>query len=176
LASDDNISTNHGGVAVISTPGIRLTQLDLGVQPVSFEMLYVRIASGASSCVAVLVYRPPAAAVASFFVELSDVLDRVITFADPLFVVGDVNIRLDRHGDPATRQFADLLDVRGVSCHVMSSTHDRGGIIDVVITRDDLPAPSVGVVDVGLSDHRMLLWRMAFGRSHPVYSPLTRRS
>ena len=75
----------------------------------SFVMLCVRIASGASSCVAVLVYRPPAAAVASFFVELSDVLDRVITFADPLFVVGDVNIRLDRHGDPATRQFADLV-------------------------------------------------------------------
>jgi hypothetical protein len=58
----------------------------------------------------------------------------------------------------------------------MSSTHYRGSIIDVVITRDDLPAPSINVVDVGLSDHRMLLWRTAFGRSHPVYTPVTRRS
>jgi hypothetical protein len=44
LASDvDTLSTNHGGLAVIGTPGIRLTQLHLDIRPGSFEMLCVRI-------------------------------------------------------------------------------------------------------------------------------------
>jgi hypothetical protein len=96
LASDvDTLSTNHGGLAAIGTPGICLTQLDLCIQPGSFEMFCVRITSGTTSFKAVLVYQPPAAAITSFFVELSDVLDRVITFANLLFVFGDVNVRLD---------------------------------------------------------------------------------
>ena len=76
-------------------------------------------ASRASCCVCVcvtsvssffvaVVYRT-GPVTSAFFTELSDVLDRVSTFNDPILVVGDVNIRLDRPDDSASRQFTDTL-------------------------------------------------------------------
>ena len=92
----------------------------------------------------------------SFFVELSDVLDHVATVVDPLYVVGDVNIRLDSPDDPSSRQLIDVLTSYGLSCRLSTPTHDLGGLLDIVAIRDDLSTPSVDVINVGLSDHRLL--------------------
>ena len=91
-----------------------------------------------------------------FFVELEDVLDRVVTFVDPLYIVGDINIHLERPDKPVSRQFVELLGAHGLACRVSLPTHDRGGMLDVVASREDLLAPMVDVVDIGLSDHRLL--------------------
>ena len=45
----DTTSTNHGGVAVVAVNGVRLSSLDIGVKPESFELLCVRVTSGSSS-------------------------------------------------------------------------------------------------------------------------------
>ena len=66
----------------------------------------VRIAFGSSSCIIVLVYCT-GLVTPTFFTELSNVLDRVVTYIDPVFLVGDVNIRLDRADDPASRLFTE---------------------------------------------------------------------
>jgi hypothetical protein len=177
---DDTLATNHGGVAVVAVPGIRLTKLDLGVKPDTFELLVTRVTSGSSSCVTVLIYRT-GPVTSAFFGELSDVLDRVATFVDPIYVVGDVNIRLDRVDDPLSRHFTDILTSHGLVCHVTTSTHQRGGLLDVVASRDDLPSPSVDVIDVkddvgdDLSDHRLLRWSAPLLRPRPVYSSVTSR-
>jgi len=173
---EDTLLTNHGGLAVVAGSGARLSQLDLGVQPSTVELLCARVVSGSSSCVAVVIYRPGSAAVTSaFFVELSDVLDRLATFVDPVFVVGDVNIHLEQADDPDARQFNDDLAARGLTNRVASATHDRGGALDVVATRDDLPPPLVDVLDVGLSDHRLLRWSAPLARETPVYTSATSR-
>jgi len=52
---------------------------------------------------------------ASFFTELADVLDRVSTFADPLVLAEDLNLRLERQQDPHTVEFNNLL--AGYSLH-----------------------------------------------------------
>jgi len=59
---------------------------------------------------------------------------------------------------------------------VRASTHDDGGLLDVVCTRDDLPQPAVDVIDNGLSDHRLLCWTSSLQRPSPVYVTTTRRS
>ena len=133
-------------------------------------MLCVRVISGTSSYVVAVIYRPGSIAVSTdFYNELADVLDHLATFAEPVSVVGDLNVRLDRVGDLAATQLVDVLTDRGLSNHVTTSTHDLGGMLDVVVTRDDLPAPSVDVVDIGLSDHRLLQWSVPMSRSPPVY-------
>jgi len=165
----DTLSTNHGGVAAVAVNGIRLTRLDVGISCTSCELLCVRVAAGASSCVAVVVYRT-GPVTSAFFNDLSDVLDRIVTYADPIYVVGDVNIRLDRPDDPVSRQFTDTLATHGLTCRVTTPTHDRGGLLDIVATRDDLPAPSVEVVDIGLSDHRLLQWTVSLVRPCPEYT------
>ena len=173
----DALTTNHGGVAAVAIPGIRLATIDIGVRPTTFEFLCIRVTSGSSSCVVGLVYRPGSEAVTStLFGEWSDVLDRLSTFVDPIFVVGDVNIHLERPTDPHTSEFNDILSAHGVACRVTGPTHNGGGLLDVVVSRDEMPIPDVAVVDVGLSDHCLLRWSAKLTRPPPVYTPSSVRS
>jgi hypothetical protein len=43
-------------------------------------------------------------------------------------------------------------------CHVTLPTHDMGGLLDVVITRADLQSLPVDVIEIAISDHRLLRW------------------
>jgi len=172
----DTMVTNHGGVAAIAVPGVRLSLLELGIKPKTFEFLCVRVSTGASSCIAAVLYRPGSVATSSsFFGELSDAVDRLATFVDPVYIVGDINIRLDRPADPATCQLIDVLHPRAFANCVTTATHDLGGMLDVVVVRDDLELPPVDVLDVGLSDHRLLRWSAPLTRPCPVYTPVTCR-
>jgi len=48
----------------------------------------------------VVIYRPGSEAVTTvFFDELSEILDRVAGYSDPIYIVGDLNVRLDRDDD-----------------------------------------------------------------------------
>ena len=107
---------------------------------------------------------------AAFFVDLADVLDRLATFVDPLFVVGDLNVHLERADDTTAAQLVDVLADHGLSCRVTAPTHDAGGLLDVVASRDDLSPPLVDVIDVGLSDHRLLRWSVPMRRPPTVYT------
>jgi len=103
------------------------------------------------------------------------VLDRIATFVEPVLLVGDVNIHLEAPTNANTAQFVDVLAAHGLASRVMSATHDLGGILDVVASRDDLPSPDVDVLDVGLSDHRLLRWSSSLTRPAPVYVTTTGR-
>jgi len=73
-----------------------------------------------------------------FYTELADVLDRLMTFIDLVYVVGDLNVRL-------AAKLIDLLADYDLSCRVDTPTHDHGGLLDIVASRNDLPPPSVDV-------------------------------
>ena len=103
--------------------------------------------SGSSSSVVVVVYRSGSTAVtATFFAELAELLDRLMTFTDPIVLASDNNIRLKRTTDPNVVEFVELLSSYGLVQHVEGATHD------VVCRRDDLPSPPVR----SPSDHRRL--------------------
>lgn len=173
----DTLKTNHGGIVVAATSGVRLSVVDLGVKPSTFELLCVRVVSGASSFIAATIYRPGSVAIsASFFAEISDVLDRLATFVEPVLLTGDVNIRLERSTDSETSQFIDMLAACGLAHCPTSATHNLGGSLDVVALRTDMLPLQVDVIDVDLSDHRLLRWMMPLVRPSPVYSSTTRRS
>jgi len=170
------MTTNHGSIAGIAVPGDRLMSLDIGVKPEMFEFMCVRVVSGSSSCIVAIIYRPGSSANSkTFFDDFANVLDRLSTFVDPIFFLGDVNIRLDGPTDPFTRGFNDVLEAHGLQNSVTGSTHDLVGLLDVVVTPDDLTRPSVEVLDVGLSDHRLLLWQTSLARPCPVYNSVTSR-
>jgi len=68
-------------------------------------------------------------------------------------------IRLDRPDDPYSAQFHLLADCYGLTLHHTDATHQFGGTLDAVITREDACRPdNILVVDVGLSDHYLLRW------------------
>jgi len=116
--SEMSLSINHGGVAIVAAAGVRMSAIDVGLQPTTFECVAARVTSSSSpqSVVVVVVYRPGSSTVtATFFSELTDLLDRLLTYVDPVLLAGDVNIRLERVTDPDAVEFNSLLAGYGLS-------------------------------------------------------------
>ena len=55
-------------------------------------------------------------------------------------------------------------------------THDQNGILDVIITRTDLPPQIIKVTDICLSDHRLVQWSLELDTTTPVYETISRRA
>ena len=111
-----------------------------------------------------------------FFDEFAGVLNCLSTYSEPSVLSGSVNIDMKLTQEPSIVEFNNLLTCRGLVQRVDGITHDAGGTIDIVCTRDDLPAPSVDIVDICISDHRLLSWNMQLNRPPSVYSTVTRRT
>jgi hypothetical protein len=123
-----------------------------------------------------LIYRPGSIAVSDeFFIELSSLLDDLATLAEPVFITGDLNIRLDRPDDVNARKLSALFESYDFTCRVNAPTHNGGRLLDVVATRNDLAIPEVDVIDVGFSDHRLVRWTSELMKPAPVYTTSTYR-
>ena len=96
-----------------------------------------------------------------------------VPLAVPIYITGDINLPLIRPDDPSTTQFLDLIASFGLLQHVTQPTHDKGGLLDVVLTRSDATLSKVDVTDVGLSDHLLLTWTASLGRPDPIYHTTT---
>jgi hypothetical protein len=150
----------------VAATDISLSPLvDVG-RPTTFEVLCVRTVVGQFSATIVVIYRPGSTAVTQkFFEELSVVLDRVAIIQEPIYVIGDFNIRLDRDDDRNADQLRLLVDCYGLVLHNTGPTHQLGGTLDVVISHDAVGRPeNVAVEDVGFSDHFLLSWEICTTR------------
>jgi hypothetical protein len=160
-----SLAVNHGGAAVVAVPGVRLTTVATDIHPTSFEHICARIVVNKSSSIVIVIYRPGLEAIQSaFFYELGDLLECIATFAEPIYIVGDFNVRLDRADVTHASQLLDLLNSYGVDLRVNGLTHRLGGLLDVVATRSDLTPPIVEIMDVELSDHHLLQWSVPTSR------------
>ena len=135
-----------------------MSPIVLADQPTTFEMVCVRAVVGCFAAIVVVVYRPGSMPIQQqFFDELTTVLDRFAIHQEPIYVVGDFNVRLDHPNDPHADQFCLLVDCYGLKLHATGPTHQLGGMLDAVITQENTGCPGcVAVVDVGLSDHHLL--------------------
>ena len=170
----DNLHTNHGGVAIISKPCVRQTRLGSSFSPTTFEAVCVRLHSGSTSAVVILIYRT-GPVTCSFFDELSHLLDETAVQSCPVIIAGDLNIHVEKPDNPHAKSLCELLSAYGFTLRVDTPTHDLGGTLDVVFTRSDLPDIVVAASDPGVSDHCLLTWSFPFSPSPPVYVSLTRR-
>ena len=69
-----------------------------------------------------------------------------------------------------------MLTSFGLEQRVDQPTHDQNGILNVVITRTDLPPLFIKVTDFGLSDHRPVQWSLELQITTPVYETISRRA
>jgi len=134
----DDLSTNHGGVAIVSNDSVRMSPV--AATPAStFEHVAVCIVSGQFTCIVVTLYRPGSVKLQQrFFEELGSLLEQVATYTVPIYIVGDFNIRLDRPDDEYAIQLRQLVDCYGLMLHDTVPTHQHGGTLDAAITRDDV--------------------------------------
>ena len=92
----------------------------------------------------------------SFFQDFKKLLEKLVTFGCPIAIVGDFNLHLEKPGCPYTVKFNDYLQPFGLKQHVSTPTHNKGGTLDVFITRSDLPSPDIFVHAPSISDHSLI--------------------
>ena len=66
--------------------------------------------------------------------EFSLYLESIIYPNGRLIIVGDFDIHVDDHDDDDLRKLLDLLYSLGMTQHVTYPTHDKGHILDLIIT------------------------------------------
>ena len=77
-------------------------------------------------------------------------------FNSKLVITGDLNIHLEDDLDPHCIQFNRLLESCALKQHVNSPTHEKGGWLDVIITRTDSNVIDLHVEPPTLSDHGLI--------------------
>ena len=97
------------------------------------------------------IYRPPKYC-PYFFDDLVELLSLICTDFDCVLIVGDFNIHVDKPEDRWTKELCCVLDNFGLTQHVTQPTHNRGHILDLVISKG-LNISKVLVSDIALSYH-----------------------
>ena len=142
-----------GGVAACFKDGLQTQELNVAV-PHLTEALFFRVLltdnSGLLLCV---MYRPPRQGRAPLDF-LTGELDILLQHhkCSHVMIVGDLNFHMEQDA------YNNLLTVQGLANHVTFPTHERGGLLDPVIT--DLPEASIRCQQlgpVGSSDHFAVL-------------------
>jgi hypothetical protein len=147
---------NHGGVALFFSKAIIARKLVLPVYK-TFEVLATYLQGSLVTAVVLTIYRPGSTtATSQFFDEFSDLLEKTILTASPLFILGDLNIHLDDISLPHTKQLNEILTAHGLVQHVTQPTHSDGHLLDVFISRFEAAVPSI-TVEPPLSDHSRII-------------------
>ena len=97
------------------------------------------------------------------YMELLSAFDLQVT------ITGYINIHFQTVDETNTKRMNKILESFGLVQHVSEPTHERGGILDVVITSIDQPPTAVSVDDVCISDHMLLTWPVKLAQPSPVY-------
>ena len=166
VRTDDVDYINHGGVVIMAKKSVQLNKVDSLGRYSTFEYVCGRISSSGTHLTMLLIYRPGSVPPsAKFFDEFETLVSKLIISSDVLIITGDINVRLDRLADPHTVSFTQVLANYQLCQHVTSPTHSLGGILDVVITREDCVMLRPKVMYVPFSDHALVKWTHKFTKS-----------
>ena len=84
----------------------------------------------------------------AFFSEIAAQLERVMSRAGRVFIVGDINIHFDRPSNELGIRFSSILTDFGCGQWVNMPTHDDDGWLDVMISREEDGPLDTEVIDL----------------------------
>ena len=105
------------------------------------------------------IYRRPSSSVhgqklPTFFDQFQNFLTSAATTPHEFLITGDFNFHIDDPTDSSASQFLSLLSSFNLSQHVSTPTHDKGHILDLVISSvNSTLQPTISVHPVSPSDH-----------------------
>jgi len=164
-----------GGVALLfrKFTGKRLT---FNLNLTTFEVIGCLLRSVSSSCICIVIYRPPTKEDYSlFFGELTQLLlDLVDEYQCQIVICGDFNLHVNKMNDQEAKRFLRLLALFGLEQVVTRPTHDEGNTLDLVITRSDRKPRYCYVEELppSISDHSLVLCRFTsrlFAADRPAH-------
>ena len=110
-----------------------------------------------------------------FFEEFSYILETLTTFHSQLLITGDFNIHMDDPDDVHGIHLSSLLRDFDLKQSVNNPTHNRGRILDMVITRSDCEISSIKIEPPSLSDYALLIYSIQHLHQRPIYSSIATR-
>lgn len=148
-----------GGVGLLYRSSLSIKQLKLQQTPTTFEVLSVTI-NRHSMMQMLVIYRPPPSQqngfkFSSFLDEFHLLVTEALLLPGKIIILGDFNIHLDDPTDHDARLFLNMLDALNLTQHVTTATHQRGHILDLVISRngDTTGVENTVTVDMGGLSH-----------------------
>jgi hypothetical protein len=168
-------SKRGGGVALIYKRTLNVSALLLPPNSYDFEFLATRVALSSRTFVMVIIYRPPSGSIANFLSQLADLFSHILSHYDEVIFTGDFNLRLLSESR-VLEQLNDLLTSFSLCQHINSPTHERGDILDLVITRTSSTFLSNISIMPGLADHFSIVFDLSSANSDSsVIHTFTRR-
>ena len=123
----------------------------------TFKFLCRRNTVEVASFILVDIYRPGSVQPSSAFCnEFTGLLKMHATFQLPVAITGDLIIHLQKRDDVDAVRLVDFVSSCDMLQHVSSPTHDRGGLLDVIIASGDHAYEGVCV---GLSDACVVIYK-----------------
>lgn len=83
-------------------------------------------------------------------------MESLATYRSHVLIVGNLNLHLECTTHSNRTKFIKLLDTFNLHQIVQEPTHDRGGLLDVVVASGEYDLQGVVVVDTGLPDHKLV--------------------
>ena len=163
------LSGRGGGLALIYRSTLKLTPATDNTAD-TFENLEVLIKDEHKLIRFLLIYRPPPSArnkltIPKFMEEFALLLDRQTLTPGELILLGDFNFHFENCNDPSTSQLLSILESRNFTQHVQEATHNKGHLLDLVITRNSEQLVSnVSVHYPMISDHHSIQFTMSLKR------------
>ena len=178
-----------GGVALIYKKDISFRNIVPTHDITEFELLDC-IIKVQSNTRLVVVYRPLPSRknglrYENFAIEWSSYIEQFVEVRKELLFVGDFNIHIDSSNNES-KGFLDILNANGLTQHVTSPTHQKGHMLDLVITKEQsnlLSGSSIvfisGVSDANSSyflDHYAVLCYLNVNRPKTVHKSVKFRA
>ena len=166
---------NHGGLALVYRSALNLRRKTTNFVPTTFELLMCSSNTTGPSLLYVVIYRPGSSPPSnSFFDELTNLFETIITMKSDLVIMGDFNIHVDDSSNQYGHRLLDLLDLLGLVQHVDKPTQIRGHTLDLVISRNDMPISNLSIDPPFYSDHALVSFSLQLPLTKQCHGTITK--
>jgi exonuclease III len=156
ILREDREERKGGGVAIMCKKEYKPNRIKTGAYH-SFEHLSVKLKSTPFFLRIVVIYTPPSSSIKTFLSDFGSFLEDNALSGSPFILAADFNLHWEDAQNKDTERFREILSAFGLSQHISESTHIKGHVLDLIITRylDHIAVmnPTIGEL---LSDHHLI--------------------
>jgi len=105
----------------------------------------------------------------AFFDEFTTLLEQFALYNTQIVIAGDLNLCLKDMSSSDASNFQVIADQFGLIQHIAGPTHQGGGWLDVIITRDDCVPTDLCIHPPTISNHGIVEITIPFLHDAPFY-------
>lgn len=165
-----------GGVAIVHRSSLKVIKQTVNVFE-SFEHIEVLLQTGSDYVRLAVVYRPPSSSKSKFTEDFTTYLENHALSSGKLLILGDFNIHIEDPSDQSSLKLKDILFSLNLNQNVKDATHEKGRILDLVITRsDETFLQKINVTPCGFSDHHIISFYIPGSKPNEKQSKIKTRN